>query len=97
VSLAAPPAPWLLVVQRSQVDLFRHLTARFADVRFVEVILDRRLGDRRRITAPIAAERRQRERRRAPPAGEREHWALFGYRLVRPEPVALSRPIRDAR
>lgn len=85
MSVAAPPAPWLIVVQWDQAELFRHLTTRFGDVALVEVILDRRLGDRRGTAAPIATERRRGERRRPATPEERERWAVFGYRLVRPE------------
>jgi hypothetical protein len=85
VSVVALPARWLIVVQRDQPDLFRHLAARFDDVAFIEVILDRRQSERRGTAAPVAADRRRAERRQTPPPDEREHWAVFGYRLVRHE------------
>jgi hypothetical protein len=70
-------ARWLLVVQRDQPDLCRHLEQRFRDIAFVRVVLDRRRRARR-----TGAERRGRERRRPPTAREWEHWQLLGYRLV---------------
>jgi hypothetical protein len=75
-------ARWLLVVQRDQPDLCRHLEQRFRDISFVQVVLDRRRRDRRRRARRTRLEQRGRERRQPPTAGEREHWQLFGYRLV---------------
>jgi hypothetical protein len=81
-------ARWLIVVEREQAALFRHLTERFLDVAFVEIVLDRRQGERRRAQSPVDEERRRAERRAPPAATEREHWRVFGYRLVqREEPL----------
>jgi hypothetical protein len=82
-------ARWLLVVQRDQPDLCRDLEQRFRDVAFVQVVLDRRGRDRRGRVRRTGAEQRGRERRRPPTVREREHWQLFGYRLVyRGEPAS---------
>jgi hypothetical protein len=83
--VAAGPAlaRWLIIVRREQAELFRHLAERFADVAFVEIVLDRRHADRRRTASPVDEERRRAERRTPPPAPDREHWRVFGYRLVR--------------
>jgi hypothetical protein len=85
--VAAGPAlaRWLIVVRREQAALFRHLAERFSDVAFVEVVLDRRHADRRRTARPVDEERRRTERRAPPAAPDREHWRVFGYRLVRRE------------
>jgi hypothetical protein len=85
--VAAGPAlaRWLIVVRREQAALFRHLAERFTDVAFVEVVLDRRHADRRRTARPVEEERRRAERRAPPAAPDREHWRVFGYRLVRRE------------
>jgi hypothetical protein len=73
------------VVQRDQPDLCRHLEQRFQDIAFVRVVLDRR----RRVRRRRATEPPGRERRQPPTAREREHWQLFGYRLVyRGEPAS---------
>jgi hypothetical protein len=73
---------WLLVVQPQQLELYRHLADRFRGLTFVQIVLDRRQGERRRRARRLHAERRGRERRQSPTAREREHWQLFGYRLV---------------
>jgi len=57
---------YLLIVTRTQPDLGRYLTANFAGDEKVEVIVDRRRGERRRGVQPHEPERRQGERRRQP-------------------------------
>ena len=57
---------YLLIVARSQPDLWRYLTDNFSGDEKVEVVLDRRRGERRRRTQPHEPERRQGERRRQP-------------------------------
>ena len=52
----------LIIVARQHGDLYHYLRKRFAERR-IEVILDRRLGERRRQTVAVAAERRRRDRR----------------------------------
>jgi hypothetical protein len=80
-------ARWLLVVDPGQLDLYQHLAARFDGIDFLEVIVDRRKGERREVhrdwDARVAADRRRADRRRPPTPKEREQWALFGYRLIR--------------
>lgn len=83
------PSRWLLVVHQERLDLYQHLQHRFAEVPFVELILDRRKHERRQVQAPIRADARQRDRRHPATPKEREQWALFGYRLVR-RPEARS-------
>jgi hypothetical protein len=85
------PARWLLVVSRTQPDLYRHLTRRFLDIAFVEVLVDRRRAERRRRRGSPAPDRRQAERRRSLTAQEREHWTALGYRLVRHGEPELER------
>ena len=82
-------ARWLFVVQRDQPNLRQHLEQRFQDIAFVQVVLDRREGERRGRGRRIGAEQRERERRWPPTARECEQWQLFGYRLVyRGEPAS---------
>ena len=84
---------WLLVVQPQQFELYQHLAERFRDLAFVQIVFDRRQGERRRARR-LHAERRGRERRQSPTAREREHWQLFGYRLVyRGEPASPMVPL----
>ena len=56
----------LFIVSRQHPDLYAYLRERFASDTAVEVILDRRLGQRRQRAAQIATERRQADRRTRP-------------------------------
>jgi len=60
----------VFVVSRDHVWLYRHLTERFHDDARVDVILDRRLGERRAASTLIPIERRRGDRRRAPAPDE---------------------------
>ena len=55
---------YLLIVTRNQPDLWRYLKDNFAGDAKVEVILDRRLAERRQRVQPHDPERRQADRRR---------------------------------
>ena len=57
---------YLLFVARSQPDLWHYLKNNFAGDEKVEVILDRRRGERRQRIQPHELERRRAERRRRP-------------------------------
>jgi hypothetical protein len=56
----------LFIVSRDHQELYTYLTERFADDPKVSVILDRRVGERRRVSVPVAVERRQADRRQRP-------------------------------
>jgi hypothetical protein len=56
----------VFIVSRQHRDLYTYLRERFASDPAVEVILDRRFGQRRQRQAPVDAERRRRERRQRP-------------------------------
>jgi hypothetical protein len=56
-------AELLFIVARERQDLYDHLRRAFADTPAVEVILDRRVGERRQHPLPADTERRQRDRR----------------------------------
>ncbi len=53
----------LLIVSHADPDLHAYLANRFADDPAIQVILDRRFAKRRQSMSPVAAERRQRDRR----------------------------------
>jgi hypothetical protein len=53
----------LFIVARDRADLYRYLSQTFADAENVEVIWDRREGERRRISNGTVPERRRRDRR----------------------------------
>lgn len=73
----------LFIVSRHQPDLYGYLSREFAQEEDVQVILDRRVGDRRRGTGPPPAgvERRGRDRRTR--AEVKEDLASLGYAFVR--------------
>ena len=56
----------LFIVSRHSRDLYAYLTDRFATDTAVEVILDRRVLERRRHHAPLGTERRRADRRCRP-------------------------------
>ena len=56
----------LVIVSRQHPDLYVYLRDRFAAGADVEVVLDRRLGERRREQTAVARERRRRDRRSRP-------------------------------
>jgi len=53
----------LFIVAKERSDLYRYLSQTFSDAENVEVIIDRRLGERRDVAVPVQVERRRRERR----------------------------------
>ena len=76
-----PAAQWLLIVSTKSRTLFEYLSRSFRDVPTVEVILDRRQGERRGRAAQTGSERRRGERRVK--GGQRERYPLLGYVLIR--------------
>jgi len=56
----------LFVVSRRNQDLHQYLRERFASDPAVEVILDRRIAQRRQRRLPVDAERRRADRRQRP-------------------------------
>ena len=53
----------LFIVARDRADLYRYLSQTFADAESVEVIWDRRGGERRRIADTARNDRRRSDRR----------------------------------
>jgi hypothetical protein len=70
----------LFVVSRNAPERFEFLRYAFAGDDHVEVVLDRRRGDRRRDRAGVPAERRQRERRTHHVVGDLDR---AGFAVVR--------------
>lgn len=56
----------LFIVSRRNTDLYHYLRERFASDEAVEVILDRRISQRRQYQVPHPSERRHADRRRRP-------------------------------
>jgi hypothetical protein len=53
----------LFIVAKERSDLYRYLSQTFSDADNVEVIFDRRAGERRGVVLPVRPERRRGERR----------------------------------
>jgi len=75
----------LLIVARHELELYEYLKQRFAGRPDVQVILDRRVGERRRRSLPTADERRRGCDRRARPQVD-EDIRTLGFAVV-PIPV----------
>jgi hypothetical protein len=71
---------YLMVVQRGDQDRFRFLSTTFRD-RPVEVMWDRRVGDRRRSGEAASVDRRAGDRRNRPPSS----WDNLGFLVARRE------------
>ncbi len=70
----------VLIVRRGLSDRYHQLLRIFANARGLEVVVDRRVGDRRHQQAPVSEERRRRERRREPP----RTWAEADFVILTP-------------
>ena len=55
---------WLVIVQRHQPALYRHVKQELAGIERAQVIIDRRFGSRRRLKRPYRMERRRTPRER---------------------------------
>jgi hypothetical protein len=76
--LSFPDIELLVVVCQDDHSLFEYIQRRFADVRGVQVILERREGERRHEEIVTGSERRQLQRRVRP-----GRVFSLGFRLVR--------------
>lgn len=79
----------LLIIAPREVSLHRYLTARFAGVSGVQIIFERRHGERRRAQVPHEPDRRAGADRRHE-AGERS--AAFGVTLARIDEATSAGP-----
>jgi hypothetical protein len=70
----------LFIVARDRADLYRYLSQTFADAENVEVIWDRREGERRRESDGATPERRRHDRRSR--AGVEEDLRAVGYAFL---------------
>lgn len=68
---------YLLIVPRDRPDLYEYLKRQFSEVENFEVLLDRRLGERRQRAEPHEPERRRAERRRRPESYRRSDWFVI--------------------
>lgn len=72
----------LIIVAREQQELWRSLVNEFRGVDQIQILLDRRRGERRTPRGPVAYDRRTRERRSLPRLEDDLH--ARQYVLVRP-------------
>ena len=56
----------LIIVAQPQRELWQALTREFRHIEEIQVLLDRRHGERRRVVSPVAHDRRATERRSLP-------------------------------
>jgi hypothetical protein len=70
----------LFIVSRGEPELFRDLARKFAN-EAADVVLDRRVGERRRHRVPRPGERRRWERRSRPSIDE--DLGIIGWAIVR--------------
>ncbi|HXG05566.1 MAG TPA: hypothetical protein VNO23_19390 [Candidatus Binatia bacterium] len=87
--LSAPPAEparTLVVVHPRERSLYEYLRHRLAPVKDVEVIVDRRRGERRCARQAVANERRRHDRRQ-----RRLDMSLLGYAIVRLDSASAAR------
>ncbi len=67
----------LIIVAREEPDLWLYLTRSYGGIQGLEVLLDRRQGERRHQVQPYTPERRQAERRRLPAPEKNRHRQPF--------------------
>ncbi|HLE42762.1 MAG TPA: hypothetical protein VJB36_01975 [Methylomirabilota bacterium] len=78
-----PPPRWLFIVRREREALYAHLRQAFAGSPVVQVILDRRRGDRRRQSLLVEVDQRRGDRRwPTMSSAEQDLWEHAGLRLV---------------
>lgn len=69
----------LVIVRRGHFATFELLTRTFADDHSVQIVWDRRMGERRHVArGPDDAERRRSDRRRQPPS----QWSQLNYMIA---------------
>jgi hypothetical protein len=69
---------YLMVVQRGDQDRFHHLSTTFRD-RPVEIVWDRRVGERRHAGDGARSDRRAGDRRNTPPTS----WVNLGFLVAK--------------
>ena len=81
---------YLVVAARNRHDLYEYLRRQFSGDDKVEILLDRRRGDRRRRPEPYEVERRHSDSRSGPGKDDRLYY--YGLLIVRQLPGAQLRP-----
>ena len=86
---ATPAGRWLLVVSARSKPLFDYMTRSLAGTRDIDVIVERRRGERRTTTRTPADDRRRTDRRTR---SRVQRFPLLGYELVRRDANKRDRP-----
>lgn len=84
--MTSPSVRYLLIVAANQPDLWRYLTSNFAGDAKVEVILDRRRGERRKRFEKRESERRRTRRRQPSPQSNLSSRSVV---IIRRQPEAV--------
>ena len=88
-----PAAGDLVIISRTLAELAEFLQERQASTGRGEVILDRRVGDRRVATVSVPDNRRRSDRRRPPPESTEALLRVLGFAIV-PRPAAATNGAR---
>ena len=87
MSLTSPPERFLFIVARNNSKLASYLQQHFSGNTTVQVVVDRRFGERRQRAAEVAPERRRADRRARPYVDKELRLTSFAIVTLRePEP-----------
>jgi hypothetical protein len=89
LALRSSPDRFLVIVSRSSAKLSGYLQNHFSGDTTVQVIVDRRYGERRQQSVGVAADRRRADRRSRPHVDKELRLTSFAIvTLPRPDPVS---------
>jgi hypothetical protein len=92
LSVTTPPGRFLFIVSRGNAKLAGELQQHFSGSASVQVVVDRRFGERRRQTADITPERRRADRRTRPHVDKELRLTSFAI-VTLPEPEVQRPPL----
>src|SRR5262245_37737720 len=92
MALTSPPDRFLFIVSRGNTKLATYLQGHFAGDTTVQVVVDRRHGERRQQTAEVAAERRRADRRSRPHVDKELRLTSFAIVTLPAPALPSSRP-----
>jgi len=90
-ALTSPPDRFLLIVSRGNTKLATYLQGHFAGDTTVQVLVDRRHGERRQQTVEVAPDRRRADRRSRPHVDKELRLTSFAI-VTLPAAPGVSRP-----
>ena len=92
MSVTTPPGRFLFIVSRGNAKLASELQQHFSGSASVQVVVDRRFGERRRQSADITPERRRADRRTRPHVDKELRLTSFAI-VTLPEPQVQRPPL----